>query len=39
MEDVGELACKVCKSTHEHDHMAICDRCGDANHISCIDVE
>ena len=39
MEDVGDLACVKCKSTHEDDHMAICDKCGDANHLSCIGIK
>ena len=36
MEDVGYLACKICKSTHENSPMLICDRCADALHQDCI---
>ena len=35
MEDVGNLACKAYGSTHEDDHMLICDKCGDAYHSKC----
>ena len=39
MEDLRELACKKCESTHERDPMPICDWCGNANHLSCIGVK
>ena len=39
MEDPGDLACKQCESNSEDDHMVICDRCGDSNHIGCIGVK
>ena len=36
MEDVGDLACKLCNSPQEDSPMLICNYCGDAYHMDCI---
>ena len=35
LEDVGDLACKLCLNTQEKSPMLICDKCSNANHASC----
>ena len=39
MEDIGDIACDICKSADNDDNIIICDKCGTAYHCQYLNIE